>query len=437
MCKTSWARWSWAWAKQTIISICIWLLNWKVWNKTTVSRNKNLLGSILSHNFACERNWREEFDSTLITPDWHYRETTLLVRWYIWIVSDVKTRWSCKCCVLVWFRPKSVFVSQEWNLMSTTASTLICSRTVCLRGRPSEPLMFVWPGRKFVPLISSIRTRLNLWLTHLSISFAKYGLVRIDHLFENGASQRLAVGTFDVCLARLARPKVCPTDIVRPHSAQLMIDASVNQFCKTWPSADWPYDSSVNKSCVMRGKALKPVPSPFLTYHVNRKIPLAKLWHLSEFRNTHVKLVCSWIPNWVKFQCPFLFKLVGDSKVPSNTAGFSFKICLKTNKFLAFAFRNLAFVLCKREWLGLQSLCIMECKWLGFVLFYFLLYSWSLSYTVRIMSFSSYNRYKLNSHLTCFQRGFIAQLVEHRTGITEVMGSNPLGASECFLGFNS
>ena len=42
---------------------------------------------------------------------------------------------------------------------------------------------------------------------------------------------------------------------------------------------------------------------------------------------------------------------------------------------------------------------------------------------------------KLNSHLTCFQWGFIAQLVEHRTGITEVMGSNPIGASEFFLGF--
>ena len=28
-----------------------------------------------------------------------------------------------------------------------------------------------------------------------------------------------------------------------------------------------------------------------------------------------------------------------------------------------------------------------------------------------IISFSSYNGYKLNSHLTCFQRGFIAQLV--------------------------
>ena len=29
---------------------------------------------------------------------------------------------------------------------------------------------------------------------------------------------------------------------------------------------------------------------------------------------------------------------------------------------------------------------------------------------------------------------FIAQLVEHHTGITEVMGSNPVGASEFFLG---
>ena len=38
-------------------------------------------------------------------------------------------------------------------------------------------------------------------------------------------------------------------------------------------------------------------------------------------------------------------------------------------------------------------------------------------------------------HITCFQRGFIAQLVEHRTGIAEVMGLNPVGASEFFLGF--
>ena len=30
--------------------------------------------------------------------------------------------------------------------------------------------------------------------------------------------------------------------------------------------------------------------------------------------------------------------------------------------------------------------------------------------------------YKLYSHLTCFQQGFIAQLVEHHTGIAEVNG---------------
>ena len=32
------------------------------------------------------------------------------------------------------------------------------------------------------------------------------------------------------------------------------------------------------------------------------------------------------------------------------------------------------------------------------------------------------------------RRGFIAQSVEHRTGIAEVMGSNPIGASELFSG---
>ena len=63
----------------------------------------------------------------------------------------------------------------------------------------------------------------------------KYGQVRIGPLSENGAPQRQAVGTFDVCLAR---PEVCPADIVRPHAAQLMIDTSVNEVCKIWPSAD-------------------------------------------------------------------------------------------------------------------------------------------------------------------------------------------------------
>ena len=37
-----------------------------------------------------------------------------------------------------------------------------------------------------------------------------------------------AFGTFDVCLAR---PKDCPTDIVRPLAAQLVVDWTVDQFC--------------------------------------------------------------------------------------------------------------------------------------------------------------------------------------------------------------
>ena len=41
----------------------------------------------------------------------------------------------------------------------------------------------------------------------------------------------------------------------------------------------------------------------------------------------------------------------------------------------------------------------------------------------------------MKSDLTCFQRGFIAQSVEHSTGIAEAMGSRPVGASEFFLGF--
>ena len=47
-------------------------------------------------------------------------------------------------------------------------------------------------------------------------------------------------------------------------------------------------------------------------------------------------------------------------------------------------------------------------------------------YHLHIMSFSSYNRYKLNSHLTCYQWGFTAQSVEHHTGIVEVMVRIPL-----------
>ena len=65
-------------------------------------------------------------------------------------------------------------------------------------------------------------------------------VVQIGPLFENGVPQKQAVRTFDVCLAPL---KNCPPDIVRPHSAQLMIDTfilSIN-FEKYGPVRYGPY----------------------------------------------------------------------------------------------------------------------------------------------------------------------------------------------------
>ena len=44
-------------------------------------------------------------------------------------------------------------------------------------------------------------------------------------LSENSQSQ-----TRRTCVVCLARPKVCPTDIIHPHAAQLMIDTTVDQF---------------------------------------------------------------------------------------------------------------------------------------------------------------------------------------------------------------
>ena len=41
-------------------------------------------------------------------------------------------------------------------------------------------------------------------------------LVLIGPFVREQRASEEAVGTFDVCLAR---PKVCPTDIVRPHAA--------------------------------------------------------------------------------------------------------------------------------------------------------------------------------------------------------------------------
>ena len=52
----------------------------------------------------------------------------------------------------------------------------------------------------------------------------------------------------------------------------------------------------------------------------------------------------------------------------------------------------------------------------------YMIYTFSLTH-IQITSLSSYHEYKLNSLMTYSQQGFIAQVVEHCTGIAEVMGS--------------
>ena len=57
----------------------------------------------------------------------------------------------------------------------------------------------------------------------------------------------------------------------------------------------------------------------------------------------------------------------------------------------------------------------------------------SISYIHHIISFLT-GRYELNKLISLPMCGFIAQLVEHRTGIEEVTGSNPVEAL-IFSGF--
>ena len=49
-------------------------------------------------------------------------------------------------------------------------------------------------------------------------------------------------------------------------------------------------------------------------------------------------------------------------------------------------------------------------------------------FRINFASFHCTERYELNKLTSLPMCGFIAQLVEHRTGITEVMGSNPVEA---------
>ena len=75
-----------------------------------------------------------------------------------------------------------------------------------------------------------------------------------------------------------------------------------------------------------------------------------------------------------------------------------------------------------------EQLCL--CAFTSVLICSSYMYDWC---HMHIMSFSSYNGCKLNSHLTSSQEGFIAQLAEHHINIVEVMGLNPVEAF--FLGF--
>ena len=86
---------------------------------------------------------------------------------YLFCVRKRKIICVAKACAMIDVKIKKMFSLRH------------CPRTACLIWRPSELLMFVWPGGKLVPLISFVRTHLNLWLTYLSMNFAKYGLMRI------------------------------------------------------------------------------------------------------------------------------------------------------------------------------------------------------------------------------------------------------------------
>ena len=54
--------------------------------------------------------------------------------------------------------------------------------------------------------------------------------------------------------------------------------------------------------------------------------------------------------------------------------------------------------------------------------------------TITSHHFTPHGRYELNKSTSLPKCGFIAQLVEHRTGIAKVTGSNPVEAL-IFLGF--
>ena len=108
-----------------------------------------------------EKQTEREFSGTewTVSPQTRGSAVTLFFHIFSWLIWHVKL----------------VRITRAWH--KSKLGPIHETKTkygLVRRGRPPDPLTFFWPGRKFVPLISSVRTRLNLWLTHLSINFAKF-----------------------------------------------------------------------------------------------------------------------------------------------------------------------------------------------------------------------------------------------------------------------
>ena len=103
----------------------------------------------------------------------------------------------------------------------------LCPRTARLRGTPSEPLMFVWPGRKTVPLTSSVRTRLNLWLTELWCVHEELRKTQIESNYRQGGSASEKFSFADqtkIYLEKLLtfwKAKLCRDRVNRTHGLAL------------------------------------------------------------------------------------------------------------------------------------------------------------------------------------------------------------------------
>ena len=114
------------------------------------------------------RNWIITIASARIVLDWR---CLIVAQHFYW----ERRSWSKK-------RTTSVLCAEKISCKSSCRDW--CFNFVrewpAPEAMPSEPLLFVWPSRKTVPLIWSIRAQLNLWLTELSIIFFYFGLVRIS-----------------------------------------------------------------------------------------------------------------------------------------------------------------------------------------------------------------------------------------------------------------